>query len=171
MFENWPYSNFHDLNLDWILRTMREQVKIIQSKVEQINANTADIVDLKQQTAMLADQIETIIESGFSPSFAGDWDINTAYPKWSMVYVPAEGTSYMAKQNVPAGIPITNTDYWQLTADYNAQMQEIQDQLDALDAKVNAVYNTTGLPDVRPDLWIDPHLFVEQVQDSTRYRP
>ena len=171
MFENWPYSNFHDLNLDWILRTMREQVKIIQSKVEQINANTADIVDLKQQTAMLADQIESIIESGFSPSFAGDWDINTAYPKWSMVYVPAEGTSYMAKQDVPAGIPITNTDYWQLTADYNAQMQEIQDQLDALDAKVNAVYNTTGLPDVRPDLWIDPHLFVEQVQDGTRYRP
>ena len=171
MFENWPYSNFHDLNLDWVLRTMREQVSEIQSKVALINANTADINELKRQTEELEDQIQTLIESGFSPSFAGDWDINTAYPKWSLVYVPSSGSSYMAVQNVPAGIPITNTDYWQLTADYNAQFAQIQQELDSINASLASLLDNAELPDVRDTLWLDPHLYVEHKVGDDYYRP
>ena len=171
MFENWPYTNFHDLNLDWILKTMREQVAEIKSKTDLINANTADIDELKRQTAELEDQIQSLIESGFSPSFAGDWDINTVYPKWSLVYVPASGTSYMAIQNVPAGIAITNTNYWQLTADYNAQFAQIETELEAINTILDNVKDKAGLPDVRNDLWLDPHIYVEQIIGTDTYRP
>lgn len=42
--------------------------------------------------------------------FRGNWDITQQYPKWSIV---TDGNNtYYAKQIVPAGVPITNTDYW-----------------------------------------------------------
>ena len=44
----------------------------------------------------------------------GDWDPTKAYTKLDMVYY--DGSSYVAKENVPVGIPITDTNYWQITA-------------------------------------------------------
>ena len=35
IFEQFPYTNFHDLNLDWILKHMKELVQSVQ----QITAN------------------------------------------------------------------------------------------------------------------------------------
>lgn len=31
VFEHFPYTNFHDLNLDWILKHMREVVELVKS--------------------------------------------------------------------------------------------------------------------------------------------
>lgn len=47
--ENFPYVNFHDLNLDWIIKEMKEQkdfrendlVPLIKSIVEQAELNLA----------------------------------------------------------------------------------------------------------------------------------
>ena len=40
------------------------------------------------------------------------WDITTPYPAWNLVYDSVSEILYIAKQPVPAGIVITNTDYW-----------------------------------------------------------
>lgn len=44
----------------------------------------------------------------------GNWDPTRAYTKLDMVYY--EGSSYVAKENVPVGTPITDSTYWQITA-------------------------------------------------------
>ena len=51
-----------------------------------------------------------------------DWDINAEYEPLTIVYT--EGNSYTSKQSVPKGIDITNTDYWALTGNYNAQIEQ-----------------------------------------------
>lgn len=41
-----------------------------------------------------------------------DWNINTVYPAWNMVF--ADNRYYIAIKPVPAGIMYDNTDYWEL---------------------------------------------------------
>ena len=41
--ENFPYTNFHDLNLDWILKTMKESLKEVQDGVKTIDEAKQDI--------------------------------------------------------------------------------------------------------------------------------
>lgn len=55
-FNNFPYTNFHDLNLDWVLR----EIKNIKEYVENYTA------------------INNV-------SYAGIWDITKQYPQWSVV--------------------------------------------------------------------------------------
>lgn len=43
----------------------------------------------------------------------GDWDINKVYDKLCLVYDNLSEKTYISKINVPKGIGITNTFYWQ----------------------------------------------------------
>jgi hypothetical protein len=38
VFEQFPYTNLHDLNLDWVLQTMREYVATIESLKTTVDA-------------------------------------------------------------------------------------------------------------------------------------
>ena len=40
------------------------------------------------------------------------WDITTQYSPNTVVVDPKTGTAYMSKVPVPAGVLLTNTDYW-----------------------------------------------------------
>ena len=51
------------------------------------------------------------------------WNNANSYQYYDVVQV--SGNSYIARQNVPAGIEITDTDYWVHWADPNAQYQEL----------------------------------------------
>lgn len=85
MFTNkWPYTNFHELNLDWILDTLKKQ-----------DAAIADFISLNSIT--YADPIQ--------------WDITMQYPK-NCVVVDKNGDGYLSVQPVPVGVEIGNTDYW-----------------------------------------------------------
>lgn len=44
----------------------------------------------------------------------GKWDNTKQYDKISIVFNDADNTSYISRQDVPAGIEITNEDYWQV---------------------------------------------------------
>ena len=44
----------------------------------------------------------------------GKWDKTKQYDKISIVFNDADNTSYISRQDVPAGIEITNEDYWQV---------------------------------------------------------
>ena len=90
LFERFPYTNFHDLNLDWILNEIRTMEKTFNDFVS-INA-------LKY-----ADPIQ--------------WNITTQYEKNTIVIDPLTGTAYISVQPVPSGIALTNTDYWTVVFD------------------------------------------------------
>lgn len=58
------------------------------------------------------------------PLFADpiDWDNTKTYEPLTIVYY--QGNSYTSRQSVPAGVDITNTTYWALTGNYNAQIEQ-----------------------------------------------
>lgn len=90
LFDQFPYTNFHELNLMWILEALKE----IQTTTEQFIA----INSLKY-----ADPIQ--------------WNITTQYEKNTIVIDPQSGTAYISVQAVPAGVALTNTDYWTVVFD------------------------------------------------------
>lgn len=85
MFDTkWPYTNFHELNLDWILETLKKQ-----------DAAIADFISLNSIT--YANPLQ--------------WDITRQYPK-NQVVLDTNGDGYLSVQPVPVGVEIDNTDYW-----------------------------------------------------------
>lgn len=58
------------------------------------------------------------------PLFADpiDWDKTKTYEPLTIVY--HQGNSYTSRQSVPADVPITDTTYWALTGNYNAQIEQ-----------------------------------------------
>lgn len=80
-----PYTNFHDLNLDWIIEALTD-----------IDRRLANFVSLN--TIKYADPIK--------------WDITSQYAQNTLVLDPQDGTAYLSVQPVPQGVQITNTDYW-----------------------------------------------------------
>ena len=85
LFDQWGYTNFHELNLSWLLRKMVELTKIVENFVA-LNA------------IKYADPIQ--------------WSITRQYEKNTVVVDPLTGTAYLSSKPVPAGVGITNTDYW-----------------------------------------------------------
>lgn len=53
------------------------------------------------------------------------------------------GETYLSVQPVPAGIPLTNTAYWILTAMTNAQLQQVITDLNSLDTRVTNLETVT----------------------------
>ena len=80
-----PYTNFHDLNLDWIIKDLTD-----------IDRRLANFVSLN--TIKYADPIK--------------WDITSQYAQNTLVIDPQDGTAYLSVQPVPQGVQITNADYW-----------------------------------------------------------
>lgn len=72
----------------------------------------------------------------YVPKFADpiEWDIERKYE--SLTIVTHNGQSYTSKCPVPPGIEITNSRYWALTGDYNAQVEEYKEQVKDLSAQV-----------------------------------
>lgn len=58
------------------------------------------------------------------PLFADpiDWDKTKTYEPLTIVYY--QGNSYTSRQSVHAGVDITDTTYWALTGNYNAQIEQ-----------------------------------------------
>lgn len=46
--ENFPYVNFHDLNLDWIIKTIKESLEKEDTQDEQIQQLREDISNLEE---------------------------------------------------------------------------------------------------------------------------
>lgn len=74
----------------------------------------------------------------YVPLFAEplEWDNTKTYEPLTIVY--HNGNSYTSKQYVPADIEITNTHYWALTGNYNAQIEQYRDEVQRYDARITA---------------------------------
>ena len=76
------------------------------------------------------------IGARYVPLFASpiDWDSTQAYDALTIVYYA--GNSYTSRQAVPAGIQITNEDYWALTGNYNAQIEQYRSEVKTYDSRI-----------------------------------
>lgn len=106
MFWNkYPYTDFHELNLDMILRMMRDLTKE-WNEFEALNKIT----------------------------FSGEWDITKQYPAWTIVNDNNGRDGYISIQPVPAGVTINNVDYWRAVANYSDIIADLQNRVIALEA-------------------------------------
>lgn len=87
--------------------------------------------------------VKQYIGARYVPEFADplDWDSSKTYEPLTIVYY--EGNSYTSRQSVPTSIDINNTDYWALTGNYNAQIeqyrtevQQYQQQVSSFDGRI-----------------------------------
>lgn len=90
MFNQYPYINVNDLNLDYIL----SQIKVMMNEV----TNFVSINAIKY-----ADPIQ--------------WGITRQYEKNTVVIDPLTGTAYISVAPVPAGVALTRPEYWTVVFD------------------------------------------------------
>ena len=79
-----PYTNYHDLNLDWIIEVLNE-----------FNTKLTDFVSLA--TIKYADPIQ--------------WDITSQYEA-NTVVVDINGNAYLSVRPVPSGVSLDRTEFW-----------------------------------------------------------
>lgn len=90
VFDHFPYTNIHELNLSWLMKEVRD----LKSTIE-------DFVSLN--SLKYADPIQ--------------WNITTQYEQNTIVIDPQTGTAYISVNPVPAGVSLSNTDYWTVIFD------------------------------------------------------
>lgn len=77
------------------------------------------------------------IGARYVPKLMGEWNADASYEALSIVqYLNG---SYTSKKAVPAGVPISNTEYWVQTGQYNAQMEEYRQEVNAVMEQVNSI--------------------------------
>ena len=103
----YPYTNFNEYNLDWIINKIREF--------------QAELTDY---------------EALHSITFGGDWDISKSYTQWTIVSDPIIHDGYLSLQPVPANVPITNTAYWLKIADYTTGLAAVNARVDAVETDI-----------------------------------
>ncbi len=111
MFWNkYPYTNFHELNLDWILQ-----------KIKEIDESLSEFEALNKIT------------------FDGEWDITKQYPAWCIVNWNNGQEGYISIKPVPAGVTIDNTDYWVGVVNYTATIADLQNRVVQLESDVVSI--------------------------------
>ena len=81
------------------------------------------------------------IGARYVPRFQGLYDATTIYEGLDVVD-NGLGTSYIARKPVPAGTPLTDTDYWAIYGASSGAIINLQNQIDALDASLTGLKNT-----------------------------
>lgn len=99
LYEQFPYTNLHELNLDWII-----------NEIKKLGESISDV----DFTIKYADPIQ--------------WNINTAYDKYTLVTDGLDST-YLSLRAVPAGVDIADTSFWTLVGDFYGMLQEALDHI------------------------------------------
>ena len=91
IFNKFPYTDFHELNLDYILKEINSLKTEISNFVTTHEIKFADPIN---------------------------WDKSSYYEEYTVVLAP-DGNSYLSLENVPAGIEYNNEKYWRIIGNYN----------------------------------------------------
>lgn len=82
------------------------------------------------------------IGARYVPIFADpiEWDIDRSYQ--ALTIVTHYGNSYTSKKNVPVRTEITNTEYWVVTGNYNAQLELYRQEVESYKDEIeDYIYN------------------------------
>lgn len=131
MFVNkYPYTDMHELNLDWLLGQML-----------QLRTDMKDFIN--QNMIKYADPIQ--------------WNITTQYESNTVVIEPNSGNAYISSQPVPAGVAISNTDYWSVIGNFSVLYESIKESIAADDDGSNI--NATEARTEGQLLWLNSILY------------
>ena len=121
-FYNFPHTRTYDSDLGFLIRLYKD----VEEKLDRY---------LETSTITFADPIT--------------WDITEQYTALTCV-IDRDGTAYLSKQPVPAGIAISNTDYWLPIFNYDDNINQLRD---------NIAYNTRNMDTIGVDLKKDDLVF------------
>lgn len=141
LFENFPYTNFHDMNLDWILKKFVEMDNEIKTFVHVNRIKYANPLQ---------------------------WNITTQYEA-NTVVLDSSGTAYLSAQPVPAGVSLDNTDYWIEISNFSELWDDIKHAIDQDDQ--NHSWNASRNYRQGEYLWIENDLYktLEAVSRGTTF--
>ena len=131
-FHGYPYTNFHDLNLDWVIELLK-----------------------KFETELT--QFEGLNTIKYANPF--QWDITRQYAQNTLVIDPETGTTYLSVQPVPQGVQITNTEYWTPVADISHILQQIIDAITS-SQYYNFGLPATKKIEIGELVWINDKLYI-----------
>lgn len=98
---SFPHTRTYDSDLGWLIK----HLKGIDEKLDEY---------LENSVITFADPIQ--------------WDITEQYTALMMV-IDSDGTAYLSKQPVPAGVDISNTDYWMPIFNYDDNINQLRSQI------------------------------------------
>lgn len=84
-----------------------------------------------------AGSYNTYIGARYVPVIGGEWDRTKTYEPLTIVI--HEGNSYTSRTYVPAGVAITDETYWTQTGSYNAQYEQIYNQVNVNMGNINTL--------------------------------
>lgn len=82
--------------------------------------------------------LKVYIGARYTPKFEGEWKANKEYAALSVVYY--NNKSYVSRKTVPAGTAVTETEFWVESADWNAQVEQYNQNVTQYKAQVD-LYN------------------------------
>lgn len=75
----------------------------------------------------MPEQRQVYVGHRYVPKIMGEWSSQESYEGLSIVTF--EGTSYTSKKYVPFGVLISNSDFWVVTGNYNAQVENYRQEV------------------------------------------
>ena len=105
LFENFPYANFHELNLDWILHELKE----LETEI----TNFVAINSVKYANPIV-------------------WDITSQY-ETNTVVLDSSGNAYLSVQPVPAGVALDREEYWTKIGNFSALWDSVRSAITPYD--------------------------------------
>ena len=99
----------------------------------------SDATSLKDAAGEIAKGVTQYVGARYVPLFAEplDWDSKREYEPLTIVLY--QGASYTSRQYVPVGIEITNANFWAITGNYNAQVEQYRRETQAVSEKYDSV--------------------------------
>lgn len=119
---SFPHTRTYDSDLGWLIKKIGE----IDQKLSEY---------LENAVISFADPIE--------------WNITEQYTALTMV-IDSDGTAYLSRQPVPAGVDISNTDYWMPIFNYDDNINKLRSQI---------AYNAENLNTITEDIRKNDLLF------------
>ena len=143
VFHGYPYTNFHDLNLDWILQKMGE----FSDKLE----NFISLATIKYANPLL-------------------WDITSQYEE-NTVVVDKNGNAYLSVQPVPSGVSLERTEYWTKIGNFDELWWSIKAAITPFDEKLKTTASADR--GINTLVWLDNDLYrvTQYMQVGTEYVP
>lgn len=122
----------------------------IGKKTDRSIAMTNDNVQQMQPLASDYAGVRQYIGARYVPLFAdpAEWSNTRGYEPLTIVI--HNGNSYTSTQFVPTGVDITDTEYWKLTGNYNAQIEQYRQEVENYRKETDGVSNQ--LNDIKTDI-------------------
>lgn len=105
LFETFPYANFHEMNMDWILHELKQ----LETEI----SNFVAINSVKYANPII-------------------WDITSQY-ETNTVVLDNSGNAYLSVQPVPAGVSLDRTEYWTQIGNFSALWDSVRSAITPFD--------------------------------------